>query len=62
MAGGGGQQGYCVSGREARERGGDRWKPTVRSAEEIIRVCREAEGGGCIGVITWMHTFSPTRM
>lgn len=39
------------------------WKPTVRNSEEIIRVCREASTDeACVGVITWMHTFSPAKM
>ncbi len=39
------------------------WKPTVRNSEEIIRVCREASSDdACVGVITWMHTFSPAKM
>ena len=39
------------------------WQPTVRNSEEIIRVCRAAsEDTSCVGVITWMHTFSPAKM
>lgn len=39
------------------------WKTTVRNSDEIIRVCREAEADAeCVGVITWMHTFSPAKM
>ena len=39
------------------------WKPTVRNSGEIISVCREASADDdCIGVITWMHTFSPAKM
>ncbi len=39
------------------------WKPTVRNSEEIIRVCREASSDdACVGVVTWMHTFSPAKM
>ena len=39
------------------------WKPTVLNSEGIISVCREASSdGSCIGVITWMHTFSPAKM
>lgn len=39
------------------------WKPTVRNSAEIISVCREAsDDPDCIGVITWMHTFSPAKM
>jgi len=39
------------------------WKPTVRNSGEIISVCREASADDeCVGVITWMHTFSPAKM
>jgi L-arabinose isomerase len=36
---------------------------TVRNSEEIIRICRHAsEDNDCVGVIAWMHTFSPAKM
>ena len=39
------------------------FKPTVKSAEEIYSICREANvSGNCIGIIAWMHTFSPAKM
>ncbi|MDL2230456.1 L-arabinose isomerase [Alistipes sp. OttesenSCG-928-L06] len=39
------------------------WKPTVRSSQEIYNVCVEANSNtDCVGVITWMHTFSPAKM
>src|SRR5258708_40005035 len=39
------------------------FKPTVKSAEEIYNVCQEANvAQSCIGVIAWMHTFSPAKM
>jgi len=39
------------------------FKPTVKSTEEIYAVCQEANTAkNCIGVITWMHTFSPAKM
>ncbi len=39
------------------------YKPIVTSAEEIYRVCIEANTSNhCIGIITWMHTFSPAKM
>ena len=39
------------------------WKPTVKSAEEIYNVCQDANTtANCIGVISWMHTFSPAKM
>ena len=38
-------------------------KPTVKTPEEIVAVCREAShSASCIGLITWMHTFSPAKM
>lgn len=42
---------------------GIEWQPTVRNSEEIIKVCRAASNDDdCVGVITWMHTFSPAKM
>ena len=39
------------------------WKPTLKSAEAILKVCQEAStSADCAGVITWMHTFSPAKM
>jgi L-arabinose isomerase len=39
------------------------FKPTVKSPEEIYSVCQEANvAKDCIGVIAWMHTFSPAKM
>jgi L-arabinose isomerase len=39
------------------------FKPTVKSTEEIYAVCAEANATkNCIGLITWMHTFSPAKM
>jgi len=39
------------------------FKPTVKTAEEIYAICLEANNTqNCIGVITWMHTFSPAKM
>lgn len=39
------------------------WQPTVRNSEEIIDVCERAScDKECVGVITWMHTFSPAKM
>jgi L-arabinose isomerase len=38
-------------------------KPTVKSPDEIVALCREANHSqNCIGLITWLHTFSPARM
>ncbi|MBS1577528.1 MAG: L-arabinose isomerase [Bacteroidetes bacterium] len=39
------------------------FKPTVKTAEEIYAVCQEANvAKNCIGIIAWMHTFSPAKM
>jgi L-arabinose isomerase len=39
------------------------YKPIVKTAEEIFAVMEQAnEDKDCIGVITWMHTFSPAKM
>jgi len=39
------------------------YKPIVTTAEEIRAVCREAnQSEACIGLILWMHTFSPAKM
>lgn len=39
------------------------YKPTVKSPDEITTVCQEANAEkNCIGIITWMHTFSPAKM
>jgi L-arabinose isomerase len=39
------------------------FKPTVKTPEEIYRICVEANTTGhCIGIIAWMHTFSPAKM
>jgi L-arabinose isomerase len=39
------------------------YKPTVKSADEISAVMQAANNeSNCIGVITWMHTFSPAKM
>ncbi|HEX2532152.1 MAG TPA: L-arabinose isomerase [Chitinophagaceae bacterium] len=38
-------------------------KPVVTTPDEIYRVCMEANTApGCIGLIAWMHTFSPAKM
>lgn len=38
-------------------------KPTVKSTEEIYAICQEANiAKNCIGIIAWMHTFSPAKM
>jgi L-arabinose isomerase len=39
------------------------WKPVLTDADAIRRVCRQAAGTDtCVGVIAWMHTFSPAKM
>ncbi len=39
------------------------FKPVVTTAEEITAVCRAAsDADACIGVMLWMHTFSPAKM
>jgi L-arabinose isomerase len=39
------------------------FKPVLKTPEEIYQVCQEANNTpNCIGVIAWMHTFSPAKM
>ena len=39
------------------------WKPVLTDSESIRRVCLDANGSdACVGVIAWMHTFSPAKM
>lgn len=39
------------------------WKPVLTDAGAIRRILGEAnEDPACLGVITWMHTFSPAKM
>ncbi|HVY29559.1 MAG TPA: L-arabinose isomerase [Polyangiaceae bacterium] len=38
-------------------------KPTLKSPDAIAQMCREANSAAdCVGVIAWMHTFSPAKM
>jgi L-arabinose isomerase len=38
-------------------------RSVVTSAEAILEICQEANHAkNCIGLITWMHTFSPAKM
>ncbi|SFQ19025.1 L-arabinose isomerase [Parafilimonas terrae] len=38
-------------------------KPTVKTPEEITAAIKEVNASAnCIGIITWMHTFSPAKM
>lgn len=39
------------------------YKPTVKTPEEIFALCQEAnQAKNCIGIVAWMHTFSPAKM
>ena len=39
------------------------WKPVLTDAEAIRRTCVQAGADpACVGVIAWMHTFSPAKM
>ncbi len=39
------------------------WKPTVKTPDEVYEMCRDANADeNCIGLVTWMHTFSPSKM
>ncbi|MGI5184697.1 L-arabinose isomerase [Dactylosporangium sp. CA-152071] len=43
------------------------WKPVLTSAGDILRICLEANaaanaGSSVVGVVAWMHTFSPAKM
>ena len=38
-------------------------KPVVRNSEEIKKIIMDANNDpDCTGIITWMHTFSPSKM
>jgi L-arabinose isomerase len=38
-------------------------KPVMTSSEAILQLCQEASNSrNCVGIICWMHTFSPARM
>jgi L-arabinose isomerase len=38
-------------------------KPVMTTSESIQQICQEANAAkACVGVVTWMHTFSPARM
>ncbi len=38
-------------------------KPTLKGPDAIAQLCLEANAAPeCVGVITWMHTFSPAKM
>jgi L-arabinose isomerase len=39
------------------------FRPTLTTPEEVRAACIEANSAGnCIGVVLWMHTFSPAKM
>ena len=39
------------------------FKPVLKSPEEIYKLCQEANTSeNCIGIVAWMHTFSPAKM
>ncbi len=39
------------------------FKPVLKSTEEIFSLCQEVNNNAdCIGIIAWMHTFSPAKM
>src|ERR1700749_503615 len=39
------------------------WKPVLTEADGIRRLCLDATADdACIGLIAWMHTFSPAKM
>ena len=39
------------------------FKPVLKTPAEITNMCKEANNqDNCIGLITWMHTFSPAKM
>jgi L-arabinose isomerase len=39
------------------------FKPVVKTPEEITATCKAAnDTENCVGIITWMHTFSPAKM
>jgi len=39
------------------------FKPVLKSSEEIYQLCQDANASrDCIGIVAWMHTFSPAKM
>ncbi len=40
-----------------------KYKTVVKTPDEILNICREANNAReCIGLVLWMHTFSPAKM
>ncbi len=39
------------------------YKPVLKTSEEIYAICQEANAAAnCVGLVAWMHTFSPAKM
>ena len=39
------------------------FKPVLKSADEIYQLCQDANvAKNCLGIVAWMHTFSPAKM
>ncbi|HRZ90303.1 MAG TPA: L-arabinose isomerase, partial [Spirochaetia bacterium] len=39
------------------------WKPVRKGPDAILELVREANSDpSCAGIVTWMHTFSPSKM
>lgn len=39
------------------------FKPVLKGPEEIFQLCQEANTSStCVGIVAWMHTFSPAKM
>ena len=39
------------------------FKPVVTTPDEVYKICVDANNSSsCVGLITWMHTFSPAKM
>jgi L-arabinose isomerase len=39
------------------------FKPVLKTTEEIYQLCQDANAAkNCIGIVAWMHTFSPAKM
>lgn len=39
------------------------FKPVLKTPDEIYQICQDANTAkNCIGVVAWMHTFSPAKM
>ncbi|MFZ5941159.1 MAG: L-arabinose isomerase [Bacteroidota bacterium] len=40
-----------------------KYMPLLKTPDEVTALCRQANNAeNCIGIITWMHTFSPAKM